>query len=161
MLLVFNPITKGYKMEPPIFVVKFTKRRDIGDVLKAGRYDDINFLIRDGIKKKRLSLRDEEIGDRKITLLGFDYHINFQEVLIEARRQRLILPSLGDPFLFGEQEPNEQKQGSIVFLHDPSYFWSGCSFQLMLGLNSKGRNISFVSSGSEWPKGCRFAFRSK
>lgn len=34
------------------FVIKFTKRRTIGDILRAGNYDEVNFLTKDGIQKK-------------------------------------------------------------------------------------------------------------
>lgn len=94
-------------------------------------------------------------------LLGVDDNINFQEVPTEAVRRGLSRPTYEDAFLFGEQHPDEQRKGPIVFLHDPEYLWCGYSFNLILGINCGSRTISFISSGSSWHSGYRFAFVDK
>jgi hypothetical protein len=143
------------------FTVKLTKKRKIEDVIRASKYDEVNFLIMDGVRKKRLFLRDEEVGERTIVLIGSEESVGSNDVLFEARRLGLVRPSYGDAFLVGEQHPNEQVAGPIVFLHDPQYSWSGHSFNLVLDVSRKGRIISFVSSGGWWHSGFRFAFRKK
>ena len=103
------------------FTVTFAKRRKIEDVIKASRYDDINFLITKGIRKKSLFLQDEEVGERTIVIIGNSKSVNSNDVLSETRRLGLIRPSCGDAFLVGEQHPDEQIVGPIIFFHDPRY----------------------------------------
>ncbi len=141
--------------------VELTKKRTIEGIIKASGYNEVNFLIKEGAQKKRLSLQDEVYGERKIVLVGIDDSISSQEVLTEARRLGLSRPTYGDAFLLGEQHPDEQISGRIVFLHDPQYSWSGHSFNLVLDTSRKGRVISLISSGGWWHSGFRFAFRSK
>ncbi len=142
--------------------IKLAKRRKIQDVIRASKYDEVNFLITEGASKKRLSLSDEEVGERTIVVVSTDDEsISSGDVLSEARRMGLVRPSYGDAFLIGEQHPDEQIAGPIVFLHDPQYMWSGHSFNLVLDVSRKGRIISFVSSGGWWHSGFRFAFRKK
>lgn len=144
-------------MDTSIFVIKSVKKRTIEDVLKAGNYDEVNFLIKDGIRKKTLCMQDEKIGDRKIILLGSDDSMSSQEVFSHALRNGLNRPTRGDAFLFGEQHPDEQRKGPIVFLHDPEYSWSAYSFHLLLDANRRHRIISLISSGGWWHSGYRFA----
>lgn len=143
------------------FTIKLTKRRKIEDVIKASKYDEVNFLITEGIRKKRLSLQDEEIGERTIVIIGLDESVSSNDVLSEARRLKLIRPSYDDAFLVGEQHSDEQIAGPIVFLHDPQYSWNGHFFNLLLDVGQKGRVISLVSSGGWWHCGFRFAFKKK
>lgn len=160
--LFFNPKQKGKRMKVITEVtIKLAKKRKIEDVIKASKYNEINFLITEGIRKRRLSLQDEEVGERTIVVVGADESISSSDVLSEARWMGLVRPSYGDCFLVGEQHPDEQTTGPIVFLHDPQYSWSGHSFNLVLDVSRKGRIISFVSSGGWWRSGFRFAFRKK
>lgn len=143
------------------FTVKLAKRRKIEDVIKASKYDEVNFLITEGVRKRRLSLQDEEVGEWTIVIIRSDENVSSNDVLSEARRLGLVRPSYNDAFLVGEQHPDEQIVGPIVFLHDPHYSWSGHSFNLVLDVSRKGRIISFISSGGWWHSGFRFAFRKK
>jgi hypothetical protein len=143
------------------FTVTLAKRRKIEDIIKASRYDEVNFLITEGVKKKRLSLRDEEVGKRTIILIGSDEKVSSNDVLSEAKQLGLLRPDYGDAFLAGEQYSDEQIARPIVFLHDPQYVWSGHSFNLVLDVSREGRIISFMSSGGWWHSKFCFAFRKK
>jgi len=144
------------------FTIKLAKKRKIEDVIRASKYDDVNFLIMEGVRKKRLHLKNnKEVGERTIVIVGFDESVSSNDVLSEARKLGLTRPSYGDAFLVGEQHPDEQIAGPIVFLHDPQYSWSGYSFNLVLDISRKGRIISFISSGGWWHSGFRFAFRKE
>ncbi|MFA6754143.1 MAG: hypothetical protein WCR84_03240 [Candidatus Paceibacterota bacterium] len=121
------------------FTIKLVKKRKIKDVIKASKYNEVNFLITEGIRKRRLSLQNEEIGEQTIVIVGSDESVSSNDVLSEARRLGLVRPSYGNAFLVGEQRPDEQITGPIVFLHDPQYSWSGHSFNLVLDVNRKGR----------------------
>lgn len=160
--LFFNPKQKGEQMKVITeFTIKLAKKRKIEDVIKASKYDEVNLLITEGIRKRRLSLRDEEVGERTIVIVGTGESVSSNDMLSEARRLRLVRPSYGDAFLVGEQYPDEQIAGPIVFLHNPQFSWSGYSFNLVLDLSRKRRIITFVSSGGWWHSGFRFAFRKK
>lgn len=143
------------------FTINLAKGRTIQDVIRASKYDEINPLVIEGVQKKRLSLNNEDLGVHQIVIIGTDENISSNDVLAVTRKLGLIRPNYGDAFLFGEQYPDEQITGPIIFLHDPQYIWSGYSFNLALDVNEKGRLISLVSSGGWWHNKFRFAFRKK
>lgn len=140
------------------FVIEVTKKRRMGDILKAGKYDEVNPLITEGIQKRKLLTQDLRLGKRKMVLLWTDDNISSQEVLTEASIMKLARPTHGDAFLFGEQFPEEQRKDALVFLHDPQYSWGGHSFNLVLKADRERRIISLVSSGGWWHSGYRFVF---
>lgn len=149
------------EMHTASFVIEITKKRRVGDILKEGKYDVVNLLVMEGIQKRKLVTQDLSLGKRKMVLLWSDDNISSQEVLAEASRRRLVRPTHGDAFLFGEHYPEEQRGGEIVFLHDPQYSWSGHLFNLILKAERGRRIISLTSSGGWWHGGCRFVFIEK
>lgn len=162
VLLLPNATSKEEEMKIITeFTIELAKQRTIEEIIKASNYDEVNFLIKEGIRRKRLSMRDETPGKRRIVVLGIDDNISSQEVLAEARRMGLSRPTYGDTFLLGEKYPDKQNSGLIVFLHDPQYSWSGYFFDLFLDISSKDRIISMVSSGGSWHSGFLFAFRGR
>jgi len=140
------------------FLVSMPEERTIEQVLAAGNYGEVNFVIRSGVHKKFLSMKGEPLGNRKIVLLEPDDRIATCQLLEEARNQKLRRPTYADAFLFGELYPDEQNKGPIVFLHDPAYLWSGHSFYLVLNVKNGRRAISLISVGDWWEYGHRFAF---
>lgn len=144
------------------FVVNMQKGKTARQIVEAGNFGNVNQLIWEGIRKRRLTMNEIPAGARNIVLLGTDEEISFShEMLAEAAKMKLKRPEHGDAFLFGQKYPEEQKKGRIVFLHDPAYLWSGHSFNIVLGKEGKQRTISLVASGGKWPQGCRFAFVEK
>lgn len=161
-IILPSPTPKGTEMKIMTeFTIKLAKERALEEIIKASDYAEVNFLVKEGIQKKRLSMRNEVPGEHRIILLGIDDGISSQEVLTETRRIRLDRPTHGDAFLFGEQHPDEQNSGPIVFLHELQYSWSGYSFNLLLDTSRRGRIISLISSGGWWHSGFRFAFRGR
>ncbi len=145
-------------MNETAFVIKNPKVRTADQLIRAGRYDEVNYVINEGITKKRFPLDDQIVGEYTIVILDADCDVGSHDVLSEARTKRLLRPTYADVFLLGEQHPDEQLKGPIVFLHDPQYFWSGHSFNMVLNATRKNRIISLVSSGGWWHSGYRFAF---
>ncbi len=141
------------------FLITLTKKRKINDILFGGKFDEVNFLVRDGIQRKRIIVQDETLGSRQITILSFDEAVDAQTVKLAAYRLRLLFAKYEDVFLFGEQYPEEQKKGPIVFLSDTPYLWSGHLFNFSLDMTRSGkRKISLVSSGGNFPMNQRFGF---
>lgn len=143
------------------FTVKLARRRSIRELVQSGNYGHVNFLVRQGVTKNRFTLQEEVPGDRQIVILGSDDEVGSNDVLTAARKMGLVRPSMVDAFLIGEQNPEQQTKGPILFLHDPQYIWSGHVFYMMLDYNKKGRGVTFISSGGIWDRKFRFAFRRK
>lgn len=159
--LFFILTMKGSYMTVAEFTVALEANRTIEDLLRSGNYDEVNFLVREGIRKKRFSVRDESVGKRKIVLLGMDDKTTFETLLNESRGMGLDKPTVTDVFLFGEQHPQEQLLGPIVFLHEDRYLWNGYFFNFVLSRSKRGRVISLASSGGLWHSDYRFAFRGR
>lgn len=145
------------------FEIELSRTRKIDEILRSGKFGEINFLIKEGIQKNRITLQDERLGKRRIALLSSDCPVSTQDVKLAAQRARLIPTKQEDVFLFGEQFPNEQEKGAIIFLSDSPYLWSGHLFNFSLDINSKTklRKISLISTGGDWPVGTSFAFTER
>jgi len=140
------------------FVVELKKQLSAKEAIVAGNYDEVNYLINQGATKNRFSMGGYKSGERKIVLLEVNDSITSQEILFRASRMDLQRPTYRDAFLFGEQYPEEQKNATIVFLHEPPYYYSGHFFNLVLDVRKNRRRVSFVSSGGLWDVSYRFAF---
>lgn len=136
-------------------------RRTIQKVLSGGKFDEVNFLIREGIEKKRIRRGDQLFGERKIVLVSFDEPLPSSEIKRLARKLKLVSTVQEDSFYFGESFPDEQKKGRIIFLSDSPYTWSGHSFDFALDFEEGKRRITLISSGGNWSTENRFAFQSK
>lgn len=144
------------------FNITLVKGRTLDDIAEAGRYDEINALVKGALERRRLPIQDPGTSQRMIGLMEVEDTVDSHDVLARAAKMGWMRPSVEDAFLLGEQCPQAQKEGKIVFLCEPPYVWSGHSFQLMLDFDrSKGRIITLVSSGSRWHNGYRFALRKK
>jgi hypothetical protein len=145
-------------MKEVILTLKNRKKRKAEELVRAGNYEEINFVIAEGIKRKRFSVEDQTIGEYQIILVEIEQDLDSSEVLTWASSARLERPAYADAFLLGEQHPDEQKAGPIIILHD-AYCWSGHFFNLVLKTDKSGRRIlSLLSIAGRWAKGTRFAF---
>lgn len=146
-------------MKQSVFEVDNSKKCTTERMVRAGNYDEVNYLITEGIKKGKFPIQHEVKGRRKIVVLDDDCDFTSQEVIIEAKRMSLSRPTYTDAFLFGEQHPCELRNDSpIVFLHDPAYYWNAYFFYLVLNAKHNRRQLRLVSSGDRWPGKYRFAF---
>ncbi len=146
-------------MKTEEFIVKLDKKRTAAEIVKAGKYDEVNYLIRNGIQMKKIYLKDNKNETRKIVLLEFDDKVGLEKPVIAARKLKLHQPTYQDAFLFGEQHPEEQTKSTIIFLLESPFLYSGHFFNLILDERKNGRVISLISglrTGN-----CRFAFIEK
>lgn len=145
-------------MNQNVFHIKNPKVRPADQMLKAGHYNETNHVVSEGIKKKKFPVDNQVVGEYEIVIIDVDWNTSSQDVLSIASNLRFRRPVYADALLLGEQYPNEQQKGPIVFLHDPQYFWGGHFFSLVLKADQNRRIISLVSSSGWWSSSYRFAF---
>lgn len=98
-------------------------------------------------------------GAREITLVESDRDVTAPEVLAEAARLGLERPVYEDALYFGATYPDAQRDGPIVFLHEPWFGYFGRWDVICLWDNAGRREIGLEGFDDRWPPGYRFAFR--
>ena len=131
--------------------------RTTNEVVAAGNYDWKD----DMVNGENFPMRSMPEGPREIVFLEFDHDPSSEEVLAEAERQGLKRPRYEDALFFGEQHPEEQRKGPIVFLHESWQFPHGNLLVLVLVCVGRRRNLFLDSFGDRWARRCRFAFVRK
>jgi hypothetical protein len=96
--------------------------------------------------------------EREIALLGFEREITAPEAIAEAARLGLERPVYEDALYFGATYPDAQRDGSIVFLHEPWFGYFGRWDVICLWDNAGRREIGLEGFEERWPPGHRFAF---
>jgi hypothetical protein len=96
--------------------------------------------------------------ERELRLLGFEREMTATEVLGEAARRGLQAPTYEDALYFGAVHPEAQRQGPIVFLHEPWVGYFGRRDVLCLWENAGRRELGLDGFDETWPRGVRFAF---
>jgi hypothetical protein len=140
-------------MDTLFLTIKIVPGRKTSKAVKAGHYAEVSQLITD----KRFPICSYQASEREVCVISFGYDISPYLISGEIRGLHLIKPTYEDAFLVGEQHPEEQANGPIVFLHEP-FVWSGYHFFIVLGKSDKGRTIHPVSCGDRWNSQFRFAF---
>ena len=95
---------------------------------------------------------------RVIVLLAVDRDVTTDEVLIEAGRRGWERPTYEDALCFGIEHPEAQRQGPIVFLHEPWVGFFGRRDVLCLWTNAGRRELGLGGFDDRWPADHRFAF---
>ncbi len=142
-------------MKIPTYTIRTDKKRRTSQIISAGHYGKVNPWV----NEKNFPMKNLVNGERKISVLKPETEQTTSEILTLGKRSRLVRPVTDDALLFGEQFPNEQLQGGIVFLHEPWYM-SGHSFYLLLDLQKGVRELQLVSAGERWPARFRFGLLS-
>jgi hypothetical protein len=128
------------------------------ELLKAGNYDWASDYARQIIHSKFSSVATGR-GDIEIVLLDRDELPNAFTHLGYERAEA------GDALRFGEQYPDEQSKGPIVFPHEPWRGPYGPSFVLVLRADDdKKRGLSYApytSSLNDWWPSPRIAVRRR
>jgi hypothetical protein len=145
-------------MNQTALIIQNPKLRTAEQLLIAGRYNQVNYVVSEAIRKKKFSVDEQLVGEFEIVIISVDENVDSHDVVSKARELGLRRPVYAEALLLGEQHPDEQRKGPIVFLHDPQYSWSGHSFNLVLTANKNRRAITFVSASDWWHSGYRFAF---
>lgn len=155
--MIVDVIAKCVQQVKNAFRIMTVGNRTADEVITAGNYDWKNDLV----NGKNFPMRPMPEGPREIVYLEFNHDLGSEEVLTEAQRQGLERPLYEDTLFFGEQHPEEQRKGPIVFLHEPWQDPIGNLLVLVLSCNDRGRNPHLGYFGSRWDRRCRFAFVRK
>jgi hypothetical protein len=95
---------------------------------------------------------------REITLLRFDRAVTSGEVIAEAVKAGLARPVYEDALYFGATYPDAQRDGPIVFLHEPWFGFFGRWDVITLWTNAGRREIGLDGFEDRWRADYRFAF---
>lgn len=95
---------------------------------------------------------------RQIVLVGIGHDCTTREVMAEAARLGLEPPVYEDALYFGAAYPDVQREGPVVFLHDPWLGFFGRRDVLCLWSNAGRRELGLEGFDDVWRPGHRFAF---
>jgi hypothetical protein len=95
---------------------------------------------------------------REIVLLEFDHDVTADEAMTEAARLGLECPRYEDALYFGIEYPDVQREGPVIFLHDPWFGFFGRRDVLCLWNNAGRRELGLDGFDDRWPGNVRFAF---
>jgi hypothetical protein len=96
---------------------------------------------------------------REIVLLTFDRVVTAADAIAEAARRGLRRPVYEDALYFGATYPEAQREGPIVFLHEPWFGYFGRWDVICLWDNAGRREIGLEGFEDDWRAGYRFGFR--
>jgi len=95
---------------------------------------------------------------REIVLLRFDREVATEEVVAAAVSVGLERPVYEDALYFGIQHSEVQREGPIVFLHDPWIGFFGRRDVVCLWENADRRELGLEGFDERWSAAYRFAF---
>ena len=95
---------------------------------------------------------------RELVLLTFEHDVTAAEVLAEAGRRGLRPPTYEDALYFGIEHPDAQRDGPIVFMHEPWVGYFGRRDVVCLWDNAGRRELGLDGFDDTWRRGARFAF---
>lgn len=97
-------------------------------------------------------------GACEIVLIGFDRDVTSEEVITRAVALGLERPRYEDALSFGVTYPDVQRDGPIVFLHDPWFGFFGRRDVICLWTNAGRRELGLEGFDDTWSRNYRFAF---
>lgn len=95
---------------------------------------------------------------RHLVLLEFGRDVRAADVMAEAARRSLQPPTYEDALYFGIAHPDVQREGPILFLHEPWVGYFGRRDVLCLWDNAGRRELGLEGFDDVWGRHCRFAF---
>jgi hypothetical protein len=95
---------------------------------------------------------------RDVVLVALDRESTTREVMAEAARLGLDPPVYEDALYFGAEYPDVQREGPVVFLHDPWLGFFGRRDVLCLWSNAGRRELGLEGFDDLWRREHRFAF---
>jgi hypothetical protein len=95
---------------------------------------------------------------REIELVAFDHEVTSEDAIAEAARRGLERPLYEDALAFGAEHPDVQRDGAVVFLHDPWFGFFGRWDVISLWCNAGRREIGLDGFDDRWSRDHRFAF---
>jgi hypothetical protein len=95
---------------------------------------------------------------REIVLLAFDRDLTSDEAIAEAARLGLERPTYEDALHFGIEHAEIQRDGPIVFLHEPWFGFFGRWDVIALWCNAGRRELGLEDFDGRWDATYRFGF---
>ena len=105
----------GFKPFMPTFSITCDDSRKTSELIKLGHYDWHN----DWITDERFPIQQHPPVKHAIEFVEVDYDPTSEDILCEFKGRGLNRPTYEDALNFGIQHKDEQRNGSIVFLHEP------------------------------------------
>jgi hypothetical protein len=96
--------------------------------------------------------------EREIVLIRFDRGVTSGDAIAEAARLGLERPVYEDALYFGAEYPEVQREGPVVFLHDPWFGFFGRRDVVSLWTNAGRRELGLEGFDEPWHASWRFAF---
>jgi hypothetical protein len=95
---------------------------------------------------------------REVVLVEFDGDVTSAEAMTGAARLGLEAPAYEDALYFAIAHPGVQREGPVVFLHDPWVGYFGRRDVLCLWANAGRRELGLDDFDGRWGPPSRFAF---
>jgi hypothetical protein len=95
--------------------------------------------------------------ERALALLQAGRAVTAADVLAEAGRLGLAAPTYEDALHFGIAYPDAQRDGPVIFLHEPWVGYFGRRDVICLWDNAGRRELGLDGFDDVWPAGARFA----
>ena len=95
---------------------------------------------------------------REIVLIALAREATASEALVEAARRNLAAPTYDDALHFGAAHPEIQRDGPVVFLHEPWLGYFGRRDVLVLWCNAGRRELGLEGFDEVFGAAHRFAF---
>jgi len=95
---------------------------------------------------------------REIVLLEFGREVTSGDAIREAVQLGLERPLYEDALYFGAEYPEVQREGPLVFLHDPWFGFFGRRDVVSLWTNAGRRELGLEGFDEPWCASWRFAF---
>ena len=151
---LMRPVKNIYRL------LKIADGRTTEELVRDGKYNYAN----PDINSKNFPVRARKEKSFKIEFIegkDFDHDPTSEEVLAEAKRRGLERPVYEDGPYFGEEHPEVQREGPVVFLHEP-WLDSGGHLRVVCLWDGGGyRKLYLYCFAHRWPRACRFAFVRK
>jgi hypothetical protein len=95
---------------------------------------------------------------RELVLLAFDTTVTAGQAIAAAVAAGLEPPGYEDALYFGIEHPEAQRDGPIVFLHEPWLGYFGRRDVICLWTNAGRRELGLEGFDGAWPASYRFGF---
>jgi hypothetical protein len=129
--------------------------RSTEELVAAGHYGYAHSCV----DSENFPVRKAEAGRlREIVLLAFDHDVTSDEATTDAARLGLERPTYEDALYFGIAYPDVQREGPVIFLHDPWFGFFGRRDVLCLWSNAGRRELGLEGFDDRWGREYRFAF---
>ena len=137
-----------------MYPLKIGDGRSTEELVEAGRYGYAHSCVTSDNFPAR---RAPAAAVRQVVLVALDHDSTTPEVMAEAARLRLDPPVYEDALYFGLAYPEVQRDGPIVFLHDPWLGFFGRRDVLCLWSNAGRRELGLEGFDDAWSPEYRFA----